>query len=316
MVAPIAFEWIFRDVHVVKPDLVYLCAQNEDYLDQEDDEDGLVSYALAWRKAWASRPIPTLAISVCHIDNPTSMAIFLGTNGVVVRVVPGRESVPEVIDETADGPQFIGDLREIRNIGAATYVCGMGRTVYRCAGLDPWHRIDQSIREDSTIEDSDAGLNSIDGFDESAIFAVGWNGEIWSYNSLIWKQEDSPTNLALLKVLCASDGTVVIGAQGGLLLRGNPKNWIEYRIPNSNGDITGLAEFLGCIYIATSESLYIWDENGIEPVDLSRGKRKIETRPHESFGSVHAAAGVLWSVGPKMAIYTKDGKLWEECAYF
>jgi hypothetical protein len=315
MVAPISFEWIFRDVHVVKPDLVYLCAQNEDYIDQEDDEEGLVSYAVAWRKAWASRPIPTLAISVCHLAHPSPIAFFLGTNGVVVRVVPGKESVPEVIDESNEGPQFIGDLREIRRIGASAYVCGMGRTVYRCVGLGPWNRIDQSIREDSTVEDSDAGLNSIHGFDESAIFAVGWNGEIWSYNSVVWKQENSPTDLALLKVLCASDGTVVIGAQNGLVLRGNPENWMEYRLPVSTNDITGLAEFLGRVYVATSEQLYVWDEAGIRLVDLSQSKRKIEIRPHESFGSVHATAEVLWSVGPKMAMYTKDGMLWEECKY-
>ena len=115
----------------------------------------------------------------------------MGTNGVVYRWAKGQIK-PEIIDNSDEGPQNLGDLQEIRTIGSRAYVVGMSRTAYRCDGEDRWVRIEKGLRCPKG-DDSDAGLTSIHGFRENDVYAVGWEGEIWHFDGKRWAELDSPT---------------------------------------------------------------------------------------------------------------------------
>jgi len=314
MVAPKSFEWSFFDaVAIAAEDKVFLAGQHEDYMDQDPDEEP-ISYAFRWDGDWSSKPVPTMITSVCHLRAPEPTALFLGQNGVVIRLSPSMNFVPEVIDDSDDGPQHWGDLREIRTIAGNAYACGMGRTVYRCSRVGVWDRLDHGIRLPAGDEE-DVGFNSIHGFSADDVYAVGWEGEIWHWTAGRWKSMTSPTNLALMRVLCASSGEVFIGAQEGLVLRGRNSTWAELRLPDSEEDVTGAVEFRGSMYFATADALYRLNEPGLVSVDISAGGKRIRTRPGESFGALDANENVIWSVGPKMAIYSTDGQRWTETNY-
>jgi len=61
---------------------------------------------------------------------------------------------------------------KLEEIAERAFIVGMRRMVYRCDGVAMWTRIDQGVRcaED---DESDAGFNSIHGFNETDIYAVG-----------------------------------------------------------------------------------------------------------------------------------------------
>ena len=84
---------------------------------------------------------------------------------------------------------------------------------------------------------------------------------------------------------------------------------------HSEEDVTGAIEFQGRMYFATAEALYRLDDAGLIPVDISAGRKKNRTRAGESFGALNANDDLIWSVGPKMAIYSMDGRRWTETNY-
>ena len=313
MVAPKSFEWHFGAVAVATEEKVFLVGQNEDFVEQDPDDDP-VSYVLRWDGEWSSKPVPTVATSVCHLVEPEPTALFLGQNGVVIRLSPSIAFVPELIDDSAEGPQHWGDMREIRTISGAAYACGMGRTVYRNAGTGMWDRLDKGIRLASG-DDADLGLNSIHGFSHDDLYAVGWDGEIWRRDVKGWVACVSSTNLAMFRVVCASAGEVFACGQEGLILRGRGSTWAEMHLPDSDADVTGATEFQGAMYFATTEALYRLDDAGLAAVDVTGGRKKIKTKPGESFGALDSSNDVIWSVGPKMAIYSTDGRVWTETSY-
>ncbi|QTT88451.1 hypothetical protein [Pseudomonas chlororaphis] len=313
MVATKSFEWFFGSVCVVNKSKVFLVGQNEDLLDQDPDE-GMISFVFRWDGSWSSKPVPIMAISACHITTPEPTALFLGQNGVIIRLSPTVTFVPEIMDDSEEGPQHIGDMREIRTIAGQAYACGMGRTVYRNSAGVIWERLDHGTRL-PLGDESDSGFNSIDGFNSRDIYAVGWDGEIWHRDSQAWSQCDSPTNLALFRVVCSSFGEVFICGQRGLILHGLKSSWLEMQLPDSTDDVTGAIEFQGKLYFCTKDALYRLDGDSIVRVDVSENNKKITTRPAESFGALDANKEVIWSVGAKMTIYSLDGKNWTETTY-
>jgi hypothetical protein len=260
--------------------------QNESDSAEDLDEEP-TSYVFRWDGEWSSKPVPIIAVSVCHLARPEPTALFLGRNGVVVRLTPTVSFEPEVLDASSEGPQNWGDMREIRGIGGTAFACGMGRTVYRCMSAGVWDRFDQRIRVEAE-DDADVGLNSIHGFDLGDIYAVGWSGEIWHRGPSKWTPRTSPTNLALLRVVCASWGEVFIGAQEGLILRGRDSSWGQLHLPNAEEDVTGAVEFQSKMYFSTAEALYRLDEAGLVPVTMGGGSKRIRIRPGESFGLLDA----------------------------
>lgn len=311
MVAPPDFRASFRDIFVESPTRVLVVA-GDDEVEKTDIE---ATWILRWNGSWGAQPIWIRATSVVAIRHPEVNGLFMGIDGKIARW--GAPPIKyEVIDESDDGPQNFGDLREIRCIGTKAFVTGMGRTVYRCDGVDKWIRMDYGIR-DEDLEGDDSGFNSIDGHGEDELVAVGWNGEIWEMIGSQWTRVDSPTNLTFNKVLCLPDRKTVACGQHGVLVVNNGFGWrlVEHNV--TSDDFWGLAWFKGSIYLSTLNGIYRWDDTGIFKISILSAdpEQKIEIQPNISFFRLHTDGNVLWSIGRKMSIYTTDGLRWVEPPY-
>ena len=126
----------------------------------------------------------------------------------------------EYVDNSVEGPPDRGVLRDIRLIGDHVYVTGMKRQVYRRESPSIWSRQDRGVVI-PTVDNIVAGFNSIDGFSENNIYAVGWSGEIWHYDGKIWQDVASPTNIKLERIICVDPDKVYICGQAGILIKGN-----------------------------------------------------------------------------------------------
>jgi len=239
----------------------------------------------------------------------------MGIDGVIARWGAGAVE-QEIIDPSDEGPQRIGDLRDINTIAGKAYVVGMGRTVYRCDGRLNWKRIDAGIREGEE-EESDAGLNSIDGWTGTSLVTAGFEGEIWSFNGKKWTQHSSPTNLTLNKVVCMPDKQSVICGQMGTVLQSSGRAWKIVENDATEDEFWGAAWFKDAVYLSTLDDLYRLRGGRIEKVKIQPADKKkpIELSPKLSFFRLHSDGNVLWSIGRKQAMYSSDGDHWTETPY-
>ena len=79
--------------------------------------------------------------------------------------------------------------------------------------------------------------------------------------------------------------------------------WTLIAEGQTTDDFWGLAEFKGSIYAATSHALYVIDGEDLVAIDLGQG-------PDVSTSYLHAADGILLSVGDKDILRTEDGMHW------
>lgn len=231
-------------------------------------------------------------------QHPVSQMIAISPNGDAFLFGSQQQSQERI--STAHGdPIDRGHLRQVRTIGQRTFAVGMGRQVYRRDGADHWTCLDQSIRP---AVGETKGFESIDGFDESDLYAVGWDGEIWHYNGQQWNQKESPTNLVLTRVLCAGDGRVYASGRRGLLIVGRGDAWQPIEQEDVTSDIWDLAWYAGKLYLSTMRGLYTLQGGSLVEVDF--GDDTPATCYHLS-----VADGVMWSFGAK-DIMAFDGNTW------
>lgn len=209
----------------------------------------------------------------------------------------------ETIQDGANIPAKRGTLRTVRWIGAHAYAAGMDRQVYRRDGVNAWKCIDQSMRPPAGSTEI-VGFESIDGFSESDLYAVGWQGAIWHYDGKAWAQEDSPTNVILGGVCCAGNEKVYACGRLGTLLRGRAGRWEVIKHESTEQDLWGLAWYEGVLYAASMRQVFrLTADDKLEPVVMG------DDPPASTAYHLSAADGVLMSVGAK-DVMLFDGKAW------
>src|SRR4029077_3612265 len=127
-----------------------------------------------------------VSASVCHY--PEEQFIAVSPNGLV-RVIGGGKVIDESpIEAGAFSPRTRGPLRAVRGIQQGrAYAVGTCRQAYRRDGPNLWKCIDETAQVPGTNL-TETSFESIDGFAETEIYAVGWEGEIWYYNGQVWKK--------------------------------------------------------------------------------------------------------------------------------
>jgi hypothetical protein len=151
-----------------------------------------------------------------------------------------------------------------------------------------------------------AGFNSIDGFSESDMYAVGWGGEIWHYNGRRWKKLDSATNLKLERVICGKDGKVYGVGQAGVVLKGRDAAWEVLKNEETEESFWGATWFADRLWMATLNGVYFVNEDDVVeacPISLPQ--------PITS-GWLVCAGTNLWSIGSYHVLWTADGKRWAQ----
>lgn len=290
--------WVF------KKDLFFIASQIDELLEDDTSHTKMLQWSVGdWGHFMLDWPVVALNGAI----EPSFLKLFsMSPNGNIhIATDTGSwEHVEEHIDESIEGPERRGFLRSMRMIGKNLYVTGMQRQVYQRIDEAKWQRMDQGILIPHG-SDIITGFNSIDGFNEQDIYAVGFGGEIWHYNGRVWQQLDSPSNLIFSNVKCVPPETVYICGQIGTLLRGRGNQWeiIEHEV--TTGGFFGLEWFQNKLYVASSDNIFILEDDSLKPVETLKEKELFTS------GHLHSNDSILLSVGSKHLVYT-DGKSWTE----
>jgi hypothetical protein len=249
------------------------------------DLDDLVYAAAKKPPPAGGKPRPTLCL--------------MGRAGMYREVVSGTPPV-----DTQVSIRDSGFFMDLRYIGTHLYACGGQNMVQKQIGKQ-WRRMDQGIF--SPIGNTvDRSLQSIDGFSDDDIYAVGSGGSIYHWDGGGWTKLDSPTNYPLYCVLCATDGHIYAGGSGGILLRGDKDGtWQDLSDPAVTQEtLRDMTEFQGRIYVTGMETLVSTDGGTVEKVSVPvKGKK--------AYYAIDSVADALWCVGND-SVLQFDGKKWRK----
>ena len=297
-----ALELTYTGVFVVSRNHIVVPAIIDEYADDRRDH-ALVQHWLV--DDWVQHLVDESICGVCAQGSNPAEVLNIGIGGhVVVARIPGGEAYEDV-DVSPRGPNHSEMLRCVKLIGGFAHVAGMARQVYRRNAHGVWSNIDAGVYQPRGTRRKASGFLDIDGFDLSEIYAVGYKGEIWSYDGSTWVERESPTNVALSQILASSSGDVFVAGLAGTLLRGRANRWILIAQGQCSDDFWGLAEFNGSVYVATSEGVYRVADDDLVPLNLGQdGGEDVST------SYLHAGDGILVSVGDKDILRTDDGVRW------
>lgn len=305
MATPSSSDVTFGSGFIVRKSFFYVLT-DEEVEGDDGSEAGLVLKYVApdWGNVFA--PFRGL-VGVDALADPTEVAPSRPSDVTLVSVDGGwrrsgsaRPLEVGVIDDTPDGPQNRGWIRGVRRVGHRLYAVGMSRQAY-VRDVDAWRRIDAGLL---APPGETSGLNSIDGFSDQELYAVGLGGEIWRYDGARWHSIDSPTNVQLHDVRRVGDHVYIAGGSG-VLLRGRGDVFAVVATEASQANLYAVEGFGDAVYVASLTAIYRLEADRLE---------KVRTGLRGAFtaGSLHAADGQLLSVGAKHILTTIDGVTWTQ----
>ncbi|WP_181423458.1 WD40/YVTN/BNR-like repeat-containing protein [Halomonas heilongjiangensis] len=210
----------------------------------------------------------------------------------------------EIVALGEHSPTSNGPLTAVRSFADGQVFCvGTARQVYRKTGSSSWVRLDQTCKPNDPEARSTTAFLAVDGFSAEEVYAVGWDGEIWRFDGSIWHQIDSPTNVALHGVHCASNGMVYICGKCGTLLKGRGSTWDVLEQSDTEEDLRSIRMFDGILYVCSTNLVYRWYDEKLEVAKMAS--------PVSSAGRLTASGQRMLSVGLKdVAIF--DGQDWHQ----
>jgi hypothetical protein len=281
-----------------RPDLGYLVLSNDEAAKAHIPMAGVVQWkptgwgdggTMNWRAAGAAM-----------VRQPLEQLCLVGEFGQVLLVGSGDRHEEHV----GGAAQALGDrgpLRGVRAIGQHVYCVGMDRQAHRRhSASGSWASFDTGLPPAAAGDV--AGLEAIDGYSETDIYAVGWDGEIWQHDGQRWLERDSPVNTVLVDVCCAEDGWVYACGRNGVLIKGRNDRWSVVDIGGFPDDIWSLASYQGRLYLATMDYVLTLGQQSLDVVDMGADAAK-------TCYDLVADQGVLWSIGAK-DVLSFDGTAW------
>lgn len=288
----------FIGVWVLDRGLVYVRALLRALDAEEVDHTAM----LRWMQGtWGQYMIHAPSVSHCVIREAERTVLTLGPDGTVHTATPAGFGW-EKIDDSPEGPNSLRMMSDIRPIGESVYAAGMSRMVYRRASGGRWSRFDTGMRG-TRAELTIGGFLSIDGHAEDLLYAVGFKGEMWCFETNTWKRIESPTNLKIERVRAVSPELAVACGGAGTILMGSRGDWGPVVQDLTDRTFWGLEYFNGRFYLADGKAIYTLDGTTLSPVDLGLPDPVSPVR-------LHAGDGVLWSVG-ESDMLRFDGRNWE-----
>jgi hypothetical protein len=244
-----------------------------------------------------------VARAIVHYDGAT---LAMGRLGDYAWISDDELSMGRI-----DGPGDYGFLTAVRVIGDAVFAVGMSRQVYVCrtAGGD-WVRYDAGVLDESIDVGAVTGFRAVDGFGVEELYAVGFDGEIWTMRGGTWARIDSPTNVALEDVRVMGAGRVCAVGKSGVVLLGRGGVWQAVDQSETEEDLCALEPFAGRLYVASEHALYALDDaGGFKQIDLP------SNRP-AAFACLRASIDALWSFGPFDVFKMSPSGDWQELKLF
>jgi hypothetical protein len=249
---------------------------------------------------WLQQLVDNSLAGICVVEEPGPKVLSVGVDGEVdVATLPGFSK--EQVDPSDRGPSYSVLLRCVRVIGGRAYAAGMARLFYRREAQGRWVSQDQGLFMPRGKRTRALGIMSIDGTAQGDIYAVGYKGQIWHYDGDAWLQEDSPTNVLLSGVRCASKREVYVCGMAGTILRGTAGQWRALEQDLTTEDFWGIALFKKRVYFANHEGVFRLDGDELTKIDVGTGV---------STAYLDANKDIMWSVGHKDILSTSDGIRW------
>lgn len=291
----------FTGVLVVNKNHVYISSISNELADNNID------HAVIYRwldGSWAQKTTHVAIRGMVGIESDKFSLLNMGTNGEIVEFTFPGERV-EYVDQSPEGPSSLVHLRCMRKIGNAIAVAGMARRVYKRENLKHWVAMDNSVFVPRSQRMESVGFNSIDGTDIEHVYAVGFQGEIWSLNGKHWRKEKSPTSLTLNTVRVFDKNTIYAAGVSGTILKRDDSGWMIVQQNVTTKDFFDISIFHGNVYLSNYDGIFKLDSEGIKQVDLGLNV-PVTTAYLDSNDEV------IWSVGEKNLVYSEDGITWQE----
>jgi hypothetical protein len=272
------------------------------FVAEEEDLFRVIQYK---EQSWLARTPDWPIVSICGDEkkNGAFEVVALGMDGELLIGMPGEFSETDLQKETAV-PFAIGPMRDIRFVGDNVFAAGMSRQVFRRAS-GVWNLISSNIHSE---QGSLAGFNSIHGVSPSAVYAVGFEGEIWFYNGNAWKQLSSPTSVVLNRVVATPNGFAIICGAAGIVLQANADQAVTVKNDVTQDNLYGLTIFQGKVYVSSLTALFELTADGLQSIDVALDG---SSEGPLTFGHLDANEKTMWSVGAKHLLRTEDGIAWE-----
>jgi hypothetical protein len=248
---------------------------------------------------WAEIGIAGKLTADSSANEDGSAMIMMDPTGFM-HEVDGNQITKDFLKD-CDGNIPGAPLRCIRCIDGQVYAAGVERQVFRRSG-GTWQVI--SPKEIMTA-DHPIAFQGIDGVSSCEIYAVGWDGEIWSFDGIDWQQLQSPTNIVLNDVGVGPDGCVAVGLLGQVIA-GRGDSWTMIEHDETDEDFWSVRYFDGAFYLAALSGIY----------RLLDGKltmfRETDADMRTAY-SLSVGPSGLWSVGANdIALF--NGADWETIA--
>jgi hypothetical protein len=181
-------------------------------------------------------------------------------------------------------------MTNLATIENTIYACGMGRVLMRRDANGQWTDISAPWPEAS---EGVIGFTCVSGLESSMVYAVGWQGEIWTFSGQRWTKEDSVTNANLNAVAVAPDGTVYAVGDNGTMLKGRQDYW-EPVSTEMDLNLTDVCVHMNNVYVCSDFEVYRLTDSGL----ILDFKQEDENVPQTCLKLFSAGLHGLYSMGP------------------
>ncbi|MBC8635874.1 hypothetical protein IAG25_03565 [Caballeronia sp. EK] len=250
-----------------------------DYWFYLDDVDGIVTMLLAFRRAGK---LNTMAIT---------------RTGHVANFIREKRTDAQI-------PIDPGFLFYAVAAGTDVFACGSQNQIWRWNGKT-WSRAGTGANVNQQIGAATA-LFGMCAQAEDDVHAVGSGGTILHFDGTSWAPVDSPTNVALHRVLNLGGGELFVVGRFGQVFRGSAESgWFSLAIEGMTENFWGLCRFGQAIYCSTSQVLYRVQDDRLVRVDTGDNGPK-------SIARLFTNDQYMWLTTGTDAIFRFDGAKWEE----
>lgn len=197
-----------------------------------------------------------------------------------------------------DGNPPSSPINGIRCVGDHVFAVGVERQAYARHNFGKWNMISPPEIMDPA---QPASFQAIDGLSPRELYAVGWDGEIWSFDGENWQQRESPTNVVLNDICGGDDQCVAVGLAGTVLL-GRGDAWDVIRHDETNEPFWAVRYFDGAFYMTAVSGIYCLKDGQLSMF------RETDKDMRTTYGLSVGPSG-LWSIGTSDVVLF-DGTDW------
>jgi hypothetical protein len=192
-------------------------------------------------------------------------------------------------------------IQRIKCIQGISYAVCQGRNIFKRIDFNKWVSLTKDIKKSKQVNDSD-GFYDVDGPQETCLYAVGGQGDVWFFDGKVWTQCSFPSNEQLSTVTVVDADTVYIGGEGGNIWMGSGNKWTKVHEGNSSVLYRDTVWFDKKLWASSDFGLFVLD-NGILQRPTQAGSVIVAS------GHMDAYDGILLCAGQSEVVMF-DGKKW------